>query len=103
MEEKRNLQKLIFSDISAAGEKYRAARKQAREELQERLIEKAPSAVVALFAEHKNALATVARVEKELSETGYALSGYGAERSSRHRLQQAPAGARAVRHRHDRE
>ncbi len=81
MEEKRNLQKLIFSDISAAAEKYRTDRKHAREELQERLIEKAPPYVAALFSEHKKALATMARVEKELSETGYALSGYGDERS----------------------
>ena len=76
MEEKRHLQKLIFSDIHAAGEKYRNARKGKREKLQDRLVAKAPSNVAALFVEYKSAANEVTRVEKELSKLGYSLSGY---------------------------
>jgi hypothetical protein len=76
MEEKRHLQKLLFSDIQIAGEHYRNARKQAREELQKRLVEEAPETVFALLAEYKIAVSTMDRVDEELSKLGYALSGY---------------------------
>jgi hypothetical protein len=46
MEEKRNLQKLLFSDIDSAAEKYGAARKEQRDRLKERLIEKAAPEVL---------------------------------------------------------
>jgi hypothetical protein len=76
MEEKRHLQKLIFSDIHAAGETYRNARQQARAKLEKRLVEEAPETVLALFAEFKSAARTMTRVEEELSKLGYALAGY---------------------------
>jgi|SRR5580700_3238803 hypothetical protein len=76
MEEKRHLQKLIFSDIHIAGEKYRNARREEREKLQERLVQKAPGNVVELFAEHQRAAAAVTRIEKELSNLGYSISSY---------------------------
>jgi hypothetical protein len=76
MEEKRHLQKLIFSDIHASGEKYRNARREEREKLQERLVQKAPGYVVELFAEYKRATTAIIRVEKELSNLGYSVSGY---------------------------
>jgi hypothetical protein len=76
MEEKRNLQKLIFSDIHAAAEKYRYDRHESRQKLQDRLIEHAPSNVVALFAEYKAADDTTRKIEKELLQLGYVISGY---------------------------
>jgi hypothetical protein len=76
MEEKRQLQKLIVSDIHLAGGKYRNARRGEREKLQERLVQKAPGNVVELFAEYKRATTAISRVEKELSNLGYAVSGH---------------------------
>jgi hypothetical protein len=76
MEEKGHLQKLIFHDIDAAAESYRVARNEARQKLQQRLIEHAPPNVTALVAEFKRASDTIAKVEKELSDLGYGFSGY---------------------------
>jgi hypothetical protein len=76
MEEKRHLQKLIFHDIDAAAKSYRAARNEARQKLQQRLIEHAPPKVAALVAEFTRASDNIARIEKELSDLGSGLSGY---------------------------
>jgi hypothetical protein len=76
MEEKRHLQKLIFSDIHAAGEKYRNARRDEREKLQERLVQKAPANVIDLFAEYQRATTAITRVEKELLSLGYSIARY---------------------------
>jgi hypothetical protein len=76
MEEKRHLQKLIFRDIDSAAQVYRAARTEARDKLQERLVENAPATVAALVAELRDAFATVPRLENELSDLGYSFSGY---------------------------
>jgi hypothetical protein len=76
MEEKRHLQKLIFSDIHAAGEKYRNARREEREKLQERVVQKAPGNVIDLFAEYQLATTAITRVEKELSSLGYSIARY---------------------------
>jgi hypothetical protein len=76
MEEKRHLQKLIFTDIHAAGEKYRYARGEERDKLRERLVQEAPGNVVELFAEYKRAATVITRVEKDLSDLGYSVSGY---------------------------
>jgi hypothetical protein len=76
MEEKRHLQKLIFRDIDEATRSYQSARNEARQKLQERLLENAPADVVALIAESKRASDTVARIDKELADLGYNFSGY---------------------------
>jgi hypothetical protein len=80
MDEKRQLEKLIFSDIDQAATKYATTRQLERGKLQERLVEKASPAVVALFAELKSAAQTIATAEKKLSELGFRLDGYGTDR-----------------------
>jgi hypothetical protein len=80
MDEKRQLEKLIFSDIDQAATKYATTRQLERGKLQERLVESASSAVVATFAEWKRATQTIATVEKKLSELGYSVGGYGEDR-----------------------
>jgi len=73
MEEKKNLQRLLFSDITTASTKYKAARDKEREQLQKHLIEKAPPALRALLAQRKTARDTQSRLEKQLNESGYAI------------------------------
>jgi hypothetical protein len=76
MEEKRHLQKLIFRDIDAAADAYRAARREARCKLQERLVETTPSDVAALVEELKSAQDIATRLENDLSDLGYSLAKY---------------------------
>jgi hypothetical protein len=76
MEEKRHLQKLVFSDIHAAEEEYRNARREEREKLQERLVQKAPGNVIDLFAEYQRSTTAITRVEKELLSLGYSIARY---------------------------
>ena len=73
MEEKKDLQRLLFSDITTASTKYKAARDKEREQLQKHLIEKAPPALRALLAQRKTARDTQSRLEKQLNESGYAI------------------------------
>jgi len=76
MEEKRNLQRLLFSDITTASAKYKAARDQERGQLKERLIDKAPSHVRALLSQWKHADAAKSRAHKQIDALGYSINTY---------------------------
>jgi hypothetical protein len=76
MEEKKNLQRLLFSDITTASSKNQSTRAKEREALQKGLIEKAPPALLALASKWKNARDTQNRVEKQLNAKGYAMEAY---------------------------
>jgi hypothetical protein len=76
MEEKRNLQRLLFTDITTASTKYKAARDKEREQLQKHLIEKAPPMMRTLLAQWKKARDTQSHVEKQLNGSGYAIDTY---------------------------
>jgi hypothetical protein len=76
MEEKKNLQRLLFSDITTASTKYKATRDKERAQLQNQLIEKAPAALRALLAQWKKARDTQSRMEKQLNGSGYAIETY---------------------------
>jgi hypothetical protein len=76
MEEKRNLQRLLFTDITTASTKYKAARDKEREQLQKQLIEKAPPGMRTLLAQWKKARDTQNQVEKQLNAGGYAIDTY---------------------------
>jgi hypothetical protein len=77
MEEKRNLQKLLFSDIETAAAKYAAARKEERDRLKERLVDTAAPEVRGLFDQWKSARETKDRIAKELASLGYSVNDYG--------------------------
>src|SRR5262245_26032456 len=76
MEEKKNLQRLLFTDITTASAKYKTARDKEREQLKERLIEKAPMEVRALLTQWQKASAVKTRAEKQLNHLGYSISTY---------------------------
>jgi hypothetical protein len=79
MEEKKNLQRLLFSDITTASSKYQSTRAKEREAFcKSGLIEKAPPALLALASKWKNARDTQNRVEKQLKAKGYAMEAYPA-------------------------
>jgi hypothetical protein len=76
MEEKKNLQRLLFSDITTASVKYKAARDKERELLKRRLIERAPRQVRAHFTKWANASAVKAHAEKQVEALGYVIRTY---------------------------
>jgi hypothetical protein len=79
MEEKRNLQKLIFADIAAASAKHKAARDKERTALQEELVAKASPEVRELVVAYHVAVAKVENAEKQLSDLGYHITKYSDE------------------------
>jgi hypothetical protein len=76
MEEKRHLQKQLFTDIDSAAAKYNAARSEQRARLKEHLITKAAPEVVALADQHARAAKDQERATKELADLGYSLRSY---------------------------
>jgi hypothetical protein len=76
MEEKKNLQRLLFSDITTASAKYKVARDKEREQLKERLIDKAPSHLRSLLRQWKNADAAKDRADKQIHALGYSITTY---------------------------
>jgi hypothetical protein len=76
MEEKRNLQRLLFSDITSSSAKYNATRQKEREELHKHLIDNASKALHTLLAQWKKAGDTQKQLEKRLNASGYAIETY---------------------------
>lgn len=76
MEEKKNLQRLLFSDIESTVKSYDATRKEQRGQLKARLLENPPPELRALVDEHRHAEEVMARVKRELEQVGYVLTGY---------------------------
>src|SRR5262245_34750121 len=73
MDEKKKLQKLLFSDIETAISRFQQKRREERGELKQKLISKEARE---LAAELKAAEETSKRAEKKLRELGYSYGGY---------------------------
>lgn len=76
LEEKRPLEKLLLSDITAATTNYNAARQAERRKLKESLITNAPKEIRALSEERAKAEKEMERAVAQLGERGYCFGGY---------------------------
>lgn len=76
MEEKKNLQRLLFSEINGGSAKYKAARQKAREQLEKQLLDNAPVAVRKLLAQWIAGRNAQANAEKKCKGTGYYIATY---------------------------
>lgn len=76
LEEKRLLEKLLLSDITAATANYNASRLEERRKLRESLVTNAPKEVRALADERAKAEKEMERAVEQLGERGYCFGGY---------------------------